>query len=319
MATRVAILAYLRWREANLARLHDYSDERKATINEYMEDEGRFPKSLAMEGEEAPETAALPAAPATPEADTALPYATTPDAGAQALPAPAPENRMPFPDRKKMSGKDLWNGSFKAEIAPQVAADALVTELQKSGCDSLSAESIAFIEAQIKTGPQSQIENYAVGAYLFCKAMWDESIPYFKAAAAGEQHRTPYYVSLIQALQLRQRYEETLPVLDAAVANTQPANQYTALRIISLVGLKRTEEAEKLAAECRASEDRSVGTACMSAIGKTYDGEALPPPEADGTAGTASDSPFDFLRKLTGAPPATTDGTKAEPGKPETE
>ena len=280
LATEVAYKAYAHWRNTSIAHMHDYAEERSDTIGEYLHPPATA-SNVAM-------------------SDTAMPPADA-----------APTSSIPRPDIQKLYGGRLWDGvSYREAVKAQDEAEALLNELEDKGCDQPSAEAQAFLAQEAANGPKTQIENFALGNYSVCTTKWKEAIPYFKAAAYGVQHYDPYFVTLIQTELLVGDYDGALASLDDAERNaTQGTTQYLSMRIAALYGLKRTDEADKLADDCKAKQSVDIGTACMASDGKNYDGSPLPKDDdIDDTSPSdqSKASSVDYLKKLLGADSATT-------------
>ncbi len=280
LATTVAYQAYMHWREGNVQHLHDYADERMATVREYISRDEPGDYAMDNSGGAASSAAASGAPPST---------------------APV---RPPLPDHRKLYGAHLWDGeSYGKAVAPMMAADKLAREIGENGCDKISPESDAFAAEEQKTGAKTQIENYAVGAYLLCKTQPQTAMPYLRAAAEGAQYYDPYYLLLIQT-ELNDAPEAAAKDIDAAMTQSPSPAQFLPLKVSALVAAKKTDAADTLAGDCKAKQPLDIGTACMAADGKTYDGNPLP--ADDGAKTDAASTPnqpsaIDQLKNLLGA------------------
>ncbi|ESQ87819.1 hypothetical protein [Asticcacaulis benevestitus] len=114
--------------------------------------------------------------------------------------------------------------------------------------------------------------------YLVCKSDWKGAVPYVKAAMNGPQQNASYYISLVQTRQLIGDFAPTLAELSEAETKAPPRAPHIPLRVASLMGLNQPVETLALAEQCKTEETLTIGTACMNAAGKTYEGEPLPPP-----------------------------------------
>lgn len=258
---KAVVFSYLKWREGAIGHTHDKADVRSVAIKDY--DAKFYKKPPPMPGVAATE--------------------------------------VRYPDPVKMAGEDIWDGkAFEEAAKAQIQARKLVSELA-SGCDTLTADSQAFIDGfDYKSGKaisRSQIENYAMGIYLVCKSDWKAAVPFLKAATSGPQHNASYYISLVQTRQLIGDFAPTMAEINEAEIKAPPRAPYIPLRVASLVGLKQMKEALTLAEQCKAEETVTIGTACMNAAGKTYEGEPLPPPD-DETAAQAKSREKGFLQTL---------------------
>ncbi len=281
LATTVAYQTYLHWRESNVLHLHDYADERMATVREYIhrDEDGDYAMGNSGGG-----------ASSSSSSDAASSAAPAPVATTVAAPA-TPPAKPPLPDHRRLYGAHLWDGeSYGKAVAPMIAADRLTREISDDGCDKISPESEAFAAQEQKTGAQTQLENYAMGAYFRCKVQIPQAMPYLRAAAEGGQYYDPYYLLLIQT-ELPDDPAAAAKDIDVAVVQSASPAQFIPLKVSALAGLKKTDEADALAADCKAKQPVDIGTACMAADGKAYDGSAFPADDGSQTDATKTPTP----------------------------
>ncbi len=273
MSTKTAALAYAKWRQNAIGRVHDGYADRSKAIADYIR--LRYPVSAqAIDF-------------------TRYLNASPPPAG-------------PNPDRPK-STSSIWDGqALRTAVLPQIQARQLLDELAKGNCDTLPPDLAQFVsDEQVKTG-RTQRENFALGAYDLCEAKWDDAIPLFRAAVQGPDGNTSFYLALIQTEQFRGRDADALADIAEAETRAPSKGSYLPLKIASLMALKRTDEAAAAAADCKAHETPDLGAACMASAGLTYDGNPVPSPQpADGKGADAGNTqPVGNAPKSLGDPPS---------------
>lgn len=334
---KASIMAYLKWRETSIGSTHLNFDRRVAMMQEYDEDfycarndHAAVPRyqedgkgNLVFDAEGRPIPITSPAT-ALPQEGKCKPAAAAPQG--------------PFPDVGRLYGVSLWSGdSFQKAAEPEVRASELQREMIGLNCQTLAApitdaakppfspETQSYIVEAQKKSRRLQVEDFAIGTYHMCyseglddpTASVETAIRFLKAAADGPVKKTPYFLRLIQAQDQLDLYPDVLSTAEAADKAGLPRRDYLTYRITALMGLQREAEANSLALDCRNNEAAELGIECMRSVGKTFDGQPLPP--SPNSEATSSQSAIGFLKNLTGSsatpkePPPKTESPAPKP------